>query len=58
MNSAADAQQPGKPKPPGNPPTRPDRDKPQPVEKPPEPTPVPPESDEPTPMEASRRRTL
>jgi len=50
--SSAEAQQPGKPKPPGNPPTRPDRDKPPPVEEPPDPIPVPPEEDEPGPMEA------
>jgi hypothetical protein len=43
---------PGKPKPPGNPPTQPEPDKPKPVEEPPEPVPVPPERDEPTPMEA------
>jgi hypothetical protein len=49
MNDPADAQQPGKPKPPGNPPTQPDPDKPLPIEEPPQPIPVPPEPDEPIP---------
>jgi hypothetical protein len=45
------AQQPGKPKPPGNPRRLPDRDQPPPVEEPPEPTP-PPEREDPPPMQA------
>ena len=45
-------QQPGKPKPPGNPPRRPDPDTPLPVEEPPQPIPVPPLGDEPPPMHA------
>jgi hypothetical protein len=52
MCCPAEAQQPGKPKPPGNLPRRPEPDKPQPVEEPPEVVSVPPEQDEPTPMEA------
>ncbi len=45
------AQQPGKPKPPGNPQKLPDREVPPPIEEPPEPIPTPPERDDPTPME-------
>jgi len=50
------AQQPGKPKPPGNPRQLPDRDRPPPIEDPPEPIPMPPdEQEEPPPMEAGAR---
>ncbi len=45
------SQQPGKPKPPGNPPKRPDLDVPPPVEDPPEPIPTPSERDDPAPMD-------
>jgi hypothetical protein len=55
MCCPAEAQQPGKPKPPDNPPRRPEPGKPEPVEEPPEPIPVPPKSDEPTPMDVSLR---
>jgi len=58
MSRSARTQQPGKPKPPGNPPTRPDRDKPSPVEEPPEPIPVPPDRDEPSPVEAAARSSI
>jgi hypothetical protein len=44
------AQQPGKPKPPGNPPESPDPEKPPPVEEPPEPMPIP-TRDDPPPMQ-------
>jgi hypothetical protein len=50
------AQQPGKPKPPGNPPRHPDPDRPRPVEEPPEPIPLPPLGDEPPPMHAQAPR--
>src|SRR5216683_1052942 len=49
-------QQPGKPKPPGNPQKHPDHDVPPPIEDPPEPIPTPPERDEPPPMHVSARR--
>ena len=45
------SQQPGKPKPPGNPQKHPDHDIPPPIEDPPEPVPTPPERDDPAPME-------
>jgi hypothetical protein len=44
------SQQPGKPKPPGNPQQRPDHDIPPPIEDPPEPIPTPSERDDPAPM--------
>ena len=43
-------QQPGKPKPPGNPPRRPEPDETSPVEEPPPPIPLPPMRDEPRPI--------
>ncbi|MDE1967737.1 MAG: hypothetical protein KGI92_02420 [Alphaproteobacteria bacterium] len=48
------AQQPGKPKPPGNPPTPPERDpdKPPPIDEPPETIPPPPVDVPPAPMES------
>jgi hypothetical protein len=46
------AQQPGKPKPPGNPPRNPDPGEREPIEEPPQPIPVPPLGDEPPPMHA------
>src|SRR5579883_1145004 len=48
------SQQPGKPKPPGNPPKTPDHDVPPPVEEPPQPVPIPPERDDPPPMQSGR----
>jgi hypothetical protein len=49
------SQQPGKPRPPGNPRGEPDRDRPPVVEEPPEPIPSPPpEGDEPAPMRTHR----
>jgi hypothetical protein len=50
------AQQPGKPKPPGNPPRNPDPNRPEPIEEPPAPIPVPPLGDEPPPMYAQGSR--
>jgi hypothetical protein len=50
-----EAQQPGKPKPPGNPPPWPDPDKPRPIDEPPEPIPPPPPDQPPPPMEAADR---
>jgi hypothetical protein len=44
------SQQPGKPKPPGNPRKHPDHDVPPPIEDPPEPIPTPSERDDPPPM--------
>jgi hypothetical protein len=46
------AGQPGKPKPLGNPPSRPEPDETSPVEEPPSPIPTPPAGDEPPPMRA------
>jgi hypothetical protein len=45
------SQQPGKPKPPGNPPNRPEPDETSPIEEPPSPIPTPTEDDSP-PMQA------
>ena len=45
--------QPGKPKPPGNPPVRQEPQRPQPIEEPPRPLPVPPVERPPLPMQAS-----
>ena len=45
--------QPGKPKPPGNPPIRQEPQRPQPIEEPPRPLPVPPVERPPLPMQAS-----
>ena len=50
------AQQPGKPKPPGNPPSHPGRDAPQPIREPPRPTPPPPMEPPPSPMTAHKLR--
>jgi hypothetical protein len=51
-------QQPGKPKPPGNPRQEPDRGGPPPIEDPPEAIPTPPaEIDDPPPMEARPLRS-
>lgn len=50
------AQQPGKPKPPGNPPRDPGPSEPEPIEEPPLPIPVPPLRDEPPPMHAQSSR--
>ena len=50
------AQQPGKPKPPGNPPKPPGRDAPQPIREPPRPTPPPPMEPPPPPMTAQKLR--
>jgi hypothetical protein len=55
-NDEVHAQQPGKPKPPGNPPRPSDPDNPMPVEEPPSPIPVPLPSDEPPPMHAEAFR--
>jgi hypothetical protein len=46
------SQQPGKPKPPGNPQKHPDLDVPPPIEDPPEPIPTPSEEGNPPPMRA------
>jgi hypothetical protein len=46
------SQQPGKPKPPGNPQKHPDLDVPPPIEDPPEPIPTPSEEGDPPPMRA------
>jgi hypothetical protein len=45
-------QQPGKPKPPGNPPIRPVPRQPQPIEEPPRPIPIPPVESPPPPIAA------
>ena len=45
-------QQPGKPKPPGNPPIRPEPRQPQPIEEPPRPIPIPPVERPPPPVVA------
>ena len=45
-------QQPGKPKPPGNPPIRPEPRQPQPIEEPPRPIPIPPVERPPLPIGA------
>ena len=50
------AQQPGKPKPPGNPPSHPGRDAPQPIREPPRPAPPPPIEPPPSPMTAQKLR--
>ena len=50
------AQQPGKPKPPGNPPRPPGRDAPQPIREPPRPRPPPPIEPPPPPMTAQKLR--
>jgi hypothetical protein len=47
--------QPGKPSPPGNPPIRPDPERPAPVEEPPRPIPLPPLEPPPAPMQARPR---
>jgi hypothetical protein len=46
--------QPGKPKPPGNPPVRPEPQEPKPIQEPPTPIPVPPVERPPVPMRADR----
>ena len=46
--------QPGKPKPPGNPPVRPEPQEPKPIEEPPTPIPVPPLERPPAPIRADR----
>ena len=48
------AQQPGKPKPPGNPPKPPGREAPQPIREPPRPTPPPPVEPPPPPITAQK----
>jgi hypothetical protein len=50
------AQQPGKPKPPGNPPKPPGREAPQPIREPPRPMPPPPVEPPPPPMTAQKLR--
>jgi hypothetical protein len=45
-------EQPGKPKPPGNPPIRPEPRQPQPIEEPPRPIPIPPVESPPPPIVA------
>ena len=50
MRVCRSSQQPGKPKPPGNPQKHPDQNIPPPIEEPPEPIPTPPERDDPAPM--------
>src|SRR6266478_108759 len=51
--SSAMGGQPGKPKPPGNPPVRQEPQRPRPIEDPPRPLPVPPVERPPLPMQAS-----
>jgi hypothetical protein len=51
MRSVTRAQQPGKHKPAGNPPSKPDPDKAPPIEEPPQGIPSPSENDEPPPMQ-------
>ena len=46
--------QPGKPKPPGNPPVRPEPEEPKPIKEPPTPIPVPPVERPPAPIRADR----
>ena len=46
--------QPGKPKPPGNPPVRPEPQEPKPIEEPPTPIPVPPVERPPAPIRADQ----
>jgi hypothetical protein len=46
--------QPGKPKPPGNPPVRPEPQEPKPIQEPPTPIPVPPVERPPAPIRADR----
>jgi len=46
--------QPGKPKPPGNPPVRPEPQEPKPIEEPPTPIPVPPVERPPAPIRVDR----
>ena len=46
------SQQPGKPKPPGNPPNRPEPDETSPIDEPPSSIPTPSPDDEPPPMQA------
>jgi hypothetical protein len=52
MKFAAYAQQPGRPKPLGNPPSNPEPDRKAPIEEPPAPVPLPQNDDEPPPMDA------
>jgi hypothetical protein len=51
LDTMCRAQQPGKPKPPGNPQKHPDHDVPPPIEDPPEAVPTPSERDDPAPMD-------
>lgn len=50
--------QPGKPKPPGNPPIRQQPQRPQPIKEPPQPLPVPPVDRPPAPIHASQERRV